>query len=390
MLPRSMTGAALILVIVLCRALFARRMPRRVFVFLWTAAAVTLLWPGELPSPVSLWALVPHAAQQSASPDAPVRSALSAGVQAVRALLLALFGVCYAAALLRMRGGRDGSADARVRGWLAQHPLVRTLRVRVHPLIRTPRCVGILRPVILLSEDAARASDGELDCILMHEYLHICRFDPLRKLLFAACACVFWYSPAVWLMAALAGRDLEYACDEAVLAYGYSPREYGAALLRQEVRRAERAMLFSAFSESAAQSRVQSVLRHRPHGACACAASVLAAAAILLLFAAPPAVQGVSPELAQAPAQTTVSAPGRTGAPQAAPMQPILRAAPGELRQEDPYGDYVLLERRSDVPLSMVRDVVAQLTEAYRPRFVRVTEVGMQKHEIAVYQAPER
>ena len=57
LLARSLTGALLIGVIVLARALLGRKLPRRAFVCLWGAAAVHLLLP-RLPAwPLSIWSL---------------------------------------------------------------------------------------------------------------------------------------------------------------------------------------------------------------------------------------------------------------------------------------------------------------------------------------------
>jgi hypothetical protein len=73
------------------------------------------------------------------------------------------------------------------------------------------------RPVILLPEALCAADDETLDCVLSHEYCHILHFDPLWKLLSLICLCLYWYLPPVWLLFVLLSRDLEFACDEAVI-----------------------------------------------------------------------------------------------------------------------------------------------------------------------------
>ena len=53
--------------------------------------------------------------------------------------------------------------------------------------------------------------------MLAHELAHVRRRDCLRKLLLIACLCLYWWNPLVWAMVRLANRDMELACDEAVL-----------------------------------------------------------------------------------------------------------------------------------------------------------------------------
>lgn len=53
---RSAAGAAMILVIVLIRALTLQRLPKRTFVALWGITLARLLLPWTLPSPLSVYA----------------------------------------------------------------------------------------------------------------------------------------------------------------------------------------------------------------------------------------------------------------------------------------------------------------------------------------------
>lgn len=53
--------------------------------------------------------------------------------------------------------------------------------------------------------------------ILLHEQEHIRRRDPLVKALFYLALSLHWFNPACWAAFALMSRDMEAACDEAVL-----------------------------------------------------------------------------------------------------------------------------------------------------------------------------
>ena len=60
-------------------------------------------------------------------------------------------------------------------------------------------------------------SAGDLEHILAHERVHIRRLDNWTKLLMFLCLAVHWFNPLVWVAYILLCRDMEMACDEAVV-----------------------------------------------------------------------------------------------------------------------------------------------------------------------------
>ena len=187
----SLTGACTVLAILLLRALLFRRMPKRVFVLLWAGALGILLFPGLISSPLSVYRLLPRmeaaaaAAGSAASAAVPTAGKLWPVLrQAVTAAGLLGLGVFYLLGLLRLYQSSPARTPA-VSDWLAAHPLLRPLQVRTGP-VAAPLCGGILLPRIVLPEDMDLTDRAGLDCVLTHEYVHVCRFDPLLKLLAAA------------------------------------------------------------------------------------------------------------------------------------------------------------------------------------------------------------
>lgn len=81
--------------------------------------------------------------------------------------------------------------------------------------IDSPMLYGYFKPRILLPHDAFSAE--ELSMVLCHEQMHCKRGDLWIKLLLLAANAVHWFNPLVHLYVRRANRDLEYACDEAVL-----------------------------------------------------------------------------------------------------------------------------------------------------------------------------
>ncbi len=102
-------------------------------------------------------------------------------------------------------------------------------RLLACPGLRGPMLAGLLRPVLLLPQGEVPAPRYSL----LHELTHFRRRDVWLKAAVLLANCVHWFNPLMWLMARLAERDMELACDEAALAF--LPREeyaaYGQAIL---------------------------------------------------------------------------------------------------------------------------------------------------------------
>ena len=98
----------------------------------------------------------------------------------------------------------------------ARQPLAKRPRLLASPDVTGAMAAGFLRPVLLVPEGAQPGADGAY--LLAHELVHLRRHDLARKALFSLVLALHWYNPAAWLLAKRAGRDMEAACDEAVLA----------------------------------------------------------------------------------------------------------------------------------------------------------------------------
>ena len=80
--------------------------------------------------------------------------------------------------------------------------------------VATPVVVGVLNPRIYLPYSV---QEPQLSHVLIHENMHIKRKDHLLKLLFYIAVIIHWFNPMVWISYRLLERDMEMACDEAVL-----------------------------------------------------------------------------------------------------------------------------------------------------------------------------
>lgn len=83
-----------------------------------------------------------------------------------------------------------------------------------HPLVCSSFVAGIFSPKIFVP---VGMKEEDLACVLIHERVHIRRWDyrikPFAFLMFS----VLWFNPLVWLAYRLMMVDMEISCDEAVI-----------------------------------------------------------------------------------------------------------------------------------------------------------------------------
>ena len=311
LLEMSVAGGCIILAAVLLRTFGKNRLPVWMFEALWALACLRLTAPARVPFQFSAWTLLPKATVlAAAAPQAVPGTGTAAALPVLPQVdimhtsealsassgfspwtlawalgagaLAALLAVRYIRACRRFRGAETVEVDY-VNQFLAEHPLRRRVSVRVSDRIAAPLTYGVVRPVILLPRSMDLENSGTLGYVLAHELAHIRRFDAARKLALAAVACLHWFDPLVWAMYALACRDMERACDGAVLrAFGpEARRDYAMALLDMEERRAGFAP-GSGFSKNAIEERIHSIMKIRPRSFL----SILTACALVLAVGA--------------------------------------------------------------------------------------------------------
>lgn len=133
--------------------------------------------------------------------------------------------------------------------------------IRYCDYIDTPFVLGLLRPEICLPSGLGQE---QIPYILAHERAHIRRGDPWWKLLGFVLLCLHWFNPMLWLAYRLFCRDVELACDEAVIRTldAHGKAEYSRALLRCS---APAPLVFGllGFGRSDVKNRIRRVLGYR-------------------------------------------------------------------------------------------------------------------------------
>ena len=96
--------------------------------------------------------------------------------------------------------------------------------------LSSPISWGLMRPVILLNEEALDAT-GEAEAIIAHELAHVARLDWAKLMLARIATAIFWFNPLAWVLAREAHQLREEAADDAVLAANIDGADYAQLLV---------------------------------------------------------------------------------------------------------------------------------------------------------------
>ena len=262
MLKEVLTISALIAVVLLVRAIFKNRVPKRMIYCLWLVVLLKLCLPGTLVSlpvlpaedaavpaqsaerPVQTAPVIQRPAQTVTKPQTPAQQPVSPVQETAKpaakplttaqilqivwfggsALLgLWLFG---AWAVFTIRLHRDRRFLGKRGG----------TRIYVSGAVKSPCLAGFI-PAVYLTEDVLQTDEAEL--ILRHELTHLRHLDFLWSFCRTAAVIAYWWNPFIWLAAICSKRDAELACDEAVAAKLPESKRlaYARAILAQAPRK---------------------------------------------------------------------------------------------------------------------------------------------------------
>ena len=280
LLQMSFAGGVMILAVIVIRALAINLLPQKTFGVLWGIVVVRLLIPFSVPSTFSVYSLlVGHASsidaakgpkaiqvlpigtagQVTTMPDS-ISNAISVWtfIWAVGVLVCAMFfAISYWKCRQEFQTSLPVDNDF-IRNWLNAHQQRRVISIRQSSRFSAPLTYGILHPVILMPTSTKWENTKSLQYVLAHEYVHIRRFDSIKKLVLIAVLCVHWFNPLVWAMYVLANRDIELSCDEAVVRlFGENTKAaYARALISMEETRSDLTPLCNNFSKNAIEERI--------------------------------------------------------------------------------------------------------------------------------------
>ena len=281
LLQMSFTGGILILAVIVIRALAINMLPKKAFHALWWISVVRLMIPFSIPSAFSVYSLMGShapgngsqairvlpigASGQAASMPDSITNAVStwtvvwaAGVLVCAVFFSLAYWKCRKEFQTSIPVGNDFTEN-----WLSVHQQGRRISIRQSGRFSAPLTYGVLHPVILMPTSTKWENTDSLEYVLAHEYVHIRRFDSIRKLVLIVVLCVHWFNPLVCVMYILANRDIELSCDEAVVRFfGENTKAaYARALISMEETRSGLTPLCSSFSKNAIEERITAIMK---------------------------------------------------------------------------------------------------------------------------------
>lgn len=162
--------------------------------------------------------------------------------------------------------------------------------------VHSPFLLGYWKPKIYLPCHVAAEYSS---FILAHERCHIRRGDNWVKLIGFVCLALHWYNPLAWLAYSLLCRDVEMACDEAVIRTMDTPQRkaYSAALLSCAAKRQAFSACPVAFGEVRVKQRILKVLHYKKPAFWLTIVAVIALCAIAVCFLTSPAADSKATEI---------------------------------------------------------------------------------------------
>ncbi|MDE6944112.1 MAG: M56 family metallopeptidase [Lachnospiraceae bacterium] len=289
LLEMSFSGAVFIIAVVMIRTIAINSLPKKTFVILWEMVLLRLIIPFTIPSAFSIYTIIDNRISTPALSGAKtdtIASALSREhfammqdterltttitpssiwpvVWCVGAILFtAFFTISYLRCRIEFRTALPVN-NPYIEQWIKEHPHKRRISIRQSDRISTPLTYGILKPVILMPKETDWKNIEQLRYILSHEYVHICRYDTVTKLIATYALCIHWFNPFVWTMYILFNRDIELACDESVIRRSGDKAKsvYSLMLISMEAKKSGLSTLCNHFNKNAVEERITAIMR---------------------------------------------------------------------------------------------------------------------------------
>jgi len=286
LLQMSFSGAVLILTIVIIRTLTIHKLPKKIFLVLWGIVLFRLLIPFSVPSAFSIYSVltknvpektfvkaaanyvIPILPQESSKPE-PIQQFPPDGSPFFALSILwcigtAICAVFFVITYLHCQTKFCTSLPVNewyAKQWLKEHPLKRTISIKQSDQIVAPLTYGMFHPVILMPKRTDWKNTKQLNYIFLHEYVHICHFDALLKLIATTAFCIHWFNPFVWVMYLLFNRDIELACDECVIRKLGEKSTYALMLIEMEAKKSGLMPLCNNFSKNATEERITAIMK---------------------------------------------------------------------------------------------------------------------------------
>ena len=289
----SIRASFMILAVLLLRMIFAKA-GRKYIVWLWIMVGIRLVFPFSfsfIPTLLPPSQVIPENIAISETPQ------ITSGIQAVDQAVNPVLQENFAPAAADSANPLQIIAGTAAAVWIAGAAVMIGYMILSSVLLRrkisraasedhgiavssqfeSPFVYGLFRPVICLPP----CDEAKKNMILLHERTHIARRDHILKPAAFIILSVYWFNPLVWLAYHLLCRDIEMACDEAVIQkMARNERSDYAQILLEYASAGHIAAAPVAFGETDVKRRIRNILKYRKPSAGLAVCFLLCAAVI--------------------------------------------------------------------------------------------------------------
>jgi len=268
------TASIMIVFIIIVRSLGLYKLPKYIFICLWGLVIIRLLLPVSISLPISIpmelsnpiVRFYERETSVKESSDRQINNSMDEdgntvilsergdlqqlnyleiikGIRIIGTMVfMMLFLISFSRSFYKIRDSLPADNEE-IKKWQQCNnnklKIYRPLEIRISDRIGSPLTMGIIKPKIIIPTTFDLTDKNSLDYILMHEFIHVKRFDILLKAVLNIIVCYYWYNPLIWTMYILCNRDIELACDEKVISiFGKGNRtEYAHVLLTMSEQR---------------------------------------------------------------------------------------------------------------------------------------------------------
>jgi len=241
-----------------------------------------------------------------------------------------------------------------------------------------PMTFGVLRPTVLLPEEARGWSEERRRVVLLHELGHVLRGDAATHLVARAALALYWWNPLAWTMWRGFLKERERATDDVVLGAGTAASDYAGHLLEiartMQARQASAAAGVAMARRSQLEGRLLAILDGRTaRGQQRRAATVAAVVAAIAIMAPVAAVRAQSQAEQNPPPDVNVVFRAAT----AQKNHEILDNAAVSYEQLRKFAEAQKLREAS---LAMVEQQSGQLSKDYAIALVKLGDLARKRH----------
>jgi len=130
----------------------------------------------------------------------------------------------------RVSVGREADSLRRVSGWML---FKRPVELAMPSGFVEPGVWGIRIPVLLLPQGMTKEmTDAELESVILHELIHVERYDNFIAAMQRFLCYLFWFHPVVWILDRKLLLEREQVCDELVLGMNIDSSVYATSLVK--------------------------------------------------------------------------------------------------------------------------------------------------------------